>query len=271
MAWKAPKAGNGKKIWKSKLENGPKQFWAIFWPFLPLSSLGPLPFLFFSISGFWPFSMPYQPGRILTTISSNQCGDCELIRRSIFNTAGSFGTLKDSQGKAEDLHTWPCLSAETLLASTMLCQASGHHWKILVQLGFVERCLLINVSVSWDGKKAMTARDVTGFYAFFSARQSGNFLTHFGAVYLLNCTANLEKKDKNPLEKTQKNSMETAPRKCRFLSLVVVDRALSFFSWPWQTHCKVVGLVGGVRISGPILSVNPLLSKDLEALDERSI
>ena len=77
------------KKWKSKWKNGPKldrgkngqkmDFWAILrefsiiFPFLghfcPCPAWGRFPFrfpFFFSISGFWPFSMPYQPGRIPT-------------------------------------------------------------------------------------------------------------------------------------------------------------------------------------------------------------
>ena len=45
---------------------------------------------------------------------------------------------------------------------------------------------------------------------------------------LLNCTANLEEKEKYPLEKTQvkENPVETAPRNSRFLSLLVVRCSL---------------------------------------------
>ena len=73
---KRPQAGKGQK-WQ---KNGQKMdfwgsfplsfhFWAIFWPFLPLSSLGPFSIsisIFFFHFRLWPFSMPYQPGRIPT-------------------------------------------------------------------------------------------------------------------------------------------------------------------------------------------------------------
>ena len=36
-----------------------------------------------------------------------------------------------------------------------------------------------------DRKKNMTARDVTGFYTIFSARQIGQLSPHFGAISLL--------------------------------------------------------------------------------------
>ena len=41
----------------------------------------------------------------------------------------------------------------------------------------------------------MTARDVTGFYAFFSARKSCNCLHILGRFSLLDCTVDLEKKE----------------------------------------------------------------------------
>ena len=72
-----PQAGRGQK-WQ---KNGPKMdFWgvfhyfSIFGPFFAIFApvqLGAVfhsDFHFFSISGFWPFSMPYQPGRIPTLI-----------------------------------------------------------------------------------------------------------------------------------------------------------------------------------------------------------
>ena len=90
LAWhgKRPKAGNGKKMeskWKTAPSwTGPKMakkwpknrflrrfplffhFWAIFYHFWTRPAWGRFhsDFHFFSISGFWPFSMPYQPGRI---------------------------------------------------------------------------------------------------------------------------------------------------------------------------------------------------------------
>ena len=56
----------------------------------------------------------------------------------------------------------------------------------------------------------------------------GQFSPHFGAVSLLRYTINLEKREKHPLEKTERNPVETAPRICGFLSLVVVERVLTF-------------------------------------------
>ena len=62
----------------------------------------------------------------------------------------------------------------------------------------------------------MTARDVTGFCAFFSARESGNFLHVLGGDFLLNYTENLEKKnEKMHWRKLKKKPVETAPRNCR--------------------------------------------------------
>ena len=74
-------------------------------------------------------------------------------------------------------------------------------------------------------KKPMTATDVTGFYAFFSARKSAIFSTFWG--HFLKLHSKPGEKGKNPLEKIQRNPVETAPRNCRILSLVVVERVLS--------------------------------------------
>ena len=93
LVWhgKRPKAGNGKKM-EIEMENGPKLdrgkngkkwpkngflrefsiIFAIFGPFfaifapVQLGAVFHFDFHFFSISGFWPFSMPYKPGRIPT-------------------------------------------------------------------------------------------------------------------------------------------------------------------------------------------------------------
>ena len=67
----------------------------------------------------------------------------------------------------------------------------------------------------------MTARDVTGFYAF---SPPGNW--DFGAVSLPDYTENLEKTDKIHWQKFKKSSGEGAP-KLQFLSLVVVERILT--------------------------------------------
>ena len=67
----------------------------------------------------------------------------------------------------------------------------------------------------------MTATDVTGFDAIFSAAFFATFSRLKGLV-LLNYTENLGKKQKISGEPP----VEMAPRNCRFLSLVVVERVL---------------------------------------------
>ena len=62
-------------------------------------------------------------------------------------------------------------------------------------------------------QKTMTARDVTGFCAFFSARKSGKFSPHFGSISWSNYTVNLEKKEISTGENIFKNPVETAPPK----------------------------------------------------------
>ena len=58
----------------------------------------------------------------------------------------------------------------------------------------------------------MTARDVTGFYAFFSAWTSGNF-PHFRAISLLNYTENPGEKGEKPLKKYRKIQWRRRPAK----------------------------------------------------------
>ena len=73
----------------------------------------------------------------------------------------------------------------------------------------------------------MTASDVTGILSFFLRLDIRQFSPHLGVISLLNYIANLEKQEKNRWRKFKKNPVETAPRNCRFLSLVVVERVLN--------------------------------------------
>ena len=73
--------------------------------------------------------------------------------------------------------------------------------------------------------KTITGGDVTGFYGFFLPLEIGPFSPHFGAISLLNYTVNLEKRENIHWRKGKKSSGDAAP-KCRFLSLVVVERLL---------------------------------------------
>ena len=57
----------------------------------------------------------------------------------------------------------------------------------------------------------LTARDVTGFYAFSPARRSASFST-FWVDFLLDYTDKLEKKNKKFGGEISKNPMEMAPR-----------------------------------------------------------
>ena len=94
MAWKTAKSRKCKKM-EIEMENGPKldrgkngqkwknngkvmefsiifHFFAFFFASFAPVQLGAVfhfDFHFFSISGFWLFSMPYQPGRIPTVVS----------------------------------------------------------------------------------------------------------------------------------------------------------------------------------------------------------
>ena len=73
-------------------------------------------------------------------------------------------------------------------------------------------------------EKTMTATDVTGFDAIFSTGFFATFSRFWGA--------RLTKLHREPGEKAKNTSgeppVETAPRNCRFLSLVVVERVLNF-------------------------------------------
>ena len=72
----------------------------------------------------------------------------------------------------------------------------------------------------------MTARDVTGFYANFSARESGNFLHILGGVFFTELHIKPGEKGQTCTGENSKNPVETAGRNRRFLSLVVVKRVL---------------------------------------------
>ena len=74
---KRPQAGQGQK-WQKMAQKwifkGVFHYFSIFGPFfaifapVQLGAVFPFDFHFFSISAIWPFSMPYQPGRIATKI-----------------------------------------------------------------------------------------------------------------------------------------------------------------------------------------------------------
>ena len=81
----------------------------------------------------------------------------------------------------------------------------------------------------------MTAGDVTGFCAFFSARKSGNFLHILGRFPYRITQKTWRHRQKTHGRKFKKSSGET--RNCRFLSLVVVERVLRFRS-PSILFCR---------------------------------
>ena len=72
-------------------------------------------------------------------------------------------------------------------------------------------------------EKSLTARDVTGRCVFFI--RSGNLL-HIWGVFPNKKSRNPGEQGKNPLEKIQTNTVETAPRDCRLLFFVVVEDVL---------------------------------------------
>ena len=53
----------------------------------------------------------------------------------------------------------------------------------------------------------------------FLRPENGQFSPHFGAISLLNCKENLEKKEKNPLEKIQKIQWRNFPEIADFCPL----------------------------------------------------
>ena len=73
----------------------------------------------------------------------------------------------------------------------------------------------------------MTARDATGFYAFFSTCKFVQIFSTFCGDFLTKLHRKPGERGNNPLEKNEKNPVETAPRNCRILSLVVVERVLN--------------------------------------------
>ena len=63
----------------------------------------------------------------------------------------------------------------------------------------------------------------------FLCPENGQFSPDLGEISLLDYPENLEKNNKNPLAKNQKNPVETVPQNCRCLSLVVVERVLTLW------------------------------------------
>ena len=78
-------------------------------------------------------------------------------------------------------------------------------------------------------EKTVTARDVTDSALFSLCPEIGQFSPHFGAISLVNSSTTQQtwRKGKKSTGENSKNPVETAPRNCRFLSLVVVERVLS--------------------------------------------
>ena len=73
-------------------------------------------------------------------------------------------------------------------------------------------------------------RQVLSLAAYLGSRvlpKAGIHSLHLGAISFLNYTENLERKERIHWRRLQK-SVETVPRNCRFLSLVVVERVLRY-------------------------------------------
>ena len=90
-------------------------------------------------------------------------------------------------------------------------------------------CLLLLYLLLGTPKKNMTARDVTAFWLLFSPPGDRAIFSTFWGDFLTKLDRKAGEKGENPLEKNQKNPVETASRNCRFLSLVVVGRC-------YETH-----------------------------------
>ena len=74
-------------------------------------------------------------------------------------------------------------------------------------------------------------------FTHFSPPWNQAIFSTFWGAFLLDYTETLERREKNPLEReNSKSPVETAPRNCRFLSLVMVERVLSCnaLCWAWE-------------------------------------
>ena len=107
----------------------------------------------------------------------------------------------------------------------------------------------------------MTARDVTDFTHFSLPGNRAIFST-FRVDFLTKLHIKPGERGKNPLEKTHKIQVETAPRNCRFLSLIVGERALIFvliqLGIPWlsqdfPTSMFFLGFEGHAKLFDPPL------------------
>ena len=103
-------------------------------------------------------------------------------------------------------------------------------FSVLLSSRAATRDRLCTLWTSSQPKKTMKVRDMTGFYAFFFARESDKLLPILVRVPYQNYTENLEKQGKFHLRKL-KIQWGQRPRNCGFLSLVVVERVLTVAAW----------------------------------------
>ena len=114
----------------------------------------------------------------------------------------------------------------------------------------------------------MTARDVTRFCACFSARKSGYFLHSLRGDFLTNLHGKPGERGNNPLENIQKkNPVAPAPRNCKFLSLVVVERVLRYWPGPYADVCR--GFCRTQDFSGHVSTTKMRRKGPKEYLDHR--
>ena len=82
----------------------------------------------------------------------------------------------------------------------------------LITLAFVLPCEKKNTSAGTEKKKNHDSRDVTGFYAYFSARKSGNFLHILGRFPYQITQKTWRKGKKSTGENSKKSSGGGAPK-----------------------------------------------------------
>ena len=70
---------------------------------------------------------------------------------------------------------------------------------------------------------------------FFLRPEIGQFSPHFGAISLLNCTVNLEKRGENPLEKIKKNQWRRRPELADFCPLSWSNVSWEIFMLEFKT------------------------------------
>ena len=134
-----------------------------------------------------------------------------------------FGTRITGWEEVTEFSPWNSVRAEKLTGFGVWSRALRNRTRPVSDMNSVK------LKSGHSGKKATPARR-DGISRMLLRSDLWQFALHFVAISLPNTTETPVKKEICTGENT-KDSVEIAPRNCRFLSLVVVERVLSISTW----------------------------------------